>query len=86
MKAKAVVQNSLRQVPPGMDDTLCGKSGRDGENIDQTAIKAAQTGLTRTGESVLYRDLNFMAGSWVGDVAFDDDIRSRDRVDPKIWE
>ena len=85
MRAKAVVQYTLRQIPPAVDQALRRKSRRDGKSINQTAIDVLHTGLALNGDSLLHRDLDFMTGSWVEDAAFDEAIRSQDQVDPKLW-
>ena len=86
MKAKGAVQYTLRQIPPALDEALRRKSRRDGKSINQTAIEVLHTGLALNGESVRHQDLDFMAGSWVEDPAFDEAIRSQDRVEPKLWK
>lgn len=86
MKAKAVVQYTLRQVPKALDEALRRKSRLDGKSINQTAIEVLETGLALNRDKVKHRDLDFMAGSWVEDPAFDEAIRAQDQVDPKLWE
>ena len=85
MKAKAPVQYTLRQIPPVLDEALRRKSRRDGKSINQTAIEVLHTGLALNGDSVIHRDLDFMAGTWVEDASFDQAIRDQDRVDSKLW-
>jgi hypothetical protein len=85
MKAKSPVQYTLRQIPPVLDEALRRKSRQDGKSINQTAIEVLRTGLALNGDSVIHRDLDFMAGSWVEDTAFDQAIHDQDRVDSKLW-
>jgi hypothetical protein len=85
MKSKAPIQYTLRQIPPALDEALRRKSREDGKSINQTAIEALHSGLALAGNSVQHRDLDFMAGSWVEDPAFDEAIGSQDRVDPRLW-
>jgi len=85
MKSKVAAQYTLRQIPPALDEALRRKSQRDGKSMNQTAIEVLQAGLALNGDSLLHRDLDFMVGSWVEDPAFDQAIRSQDRVDPKLW-
>ena len=86
MKAKTVVQYTLRQVPKALDEALRRKSRLDGKSINQTAIEVLETGLALNGDMVKHRDLDFMAGSWVEDPAFDEAIRAQDQVDTKLWK
>jgi hypothetical protein len=86
MKAKAPIQYTLRQIPPALDEALRTKSRQDGKSINQTAIELLHSGLALTGDSIKHRDLDFMAGSWVEDPAFDEAIGAQDRVDPKLWQ
>ncbi len=86
MKGKAPIQYTLRQIPPALDEALRRKSRQDGRSLNQTAIEVLHTGLALAGDSVRHRDLDFMAGSWVEDPAFDEAIGLQDRVDPKVWE
>jgi hypothetical protein len=86
MKSKAQIQYTLRQIPPALDEALRRKSRRDGKSINQTAIEILHSGLALAGDSIQYRDLDFMVRSWVEDPAFDEAIGSQDRVDPKLWE
>ena len=80
-----MVQYTLRQIPSALDEALRRKSRRDGISLNQTAIQVLHTGLALNGDSILYRDLEFMVGSWVEDTSFDEAIRSQDQVDPKMW-
>jgi hypothetical protein len=86
MKVKAPIQYTLRQVPPALDEALRRKSRQDGKSINQTAIEILRSGLALKGDAIKYRDLDFIAGSWVEDPGFDEAIKSQDRVDPKLWE
>jgi hypothetical protein len=85
MKGKIGIQYTLRQIPPALDEALREKSRRERKSINQTAIEALHAGLAVNGHSIIHRDLEFMIGSWVEDPAFDDAIRSQDRVDAKLW-
>jgi hypothetical protein len=85
MKRKSSLQYTLRQIPPVLDEALRGKSRREGKSLNQTAIEVLHSGLALNGDSIRHRDLDFMVGSWVEDPAFDEAIRSQDRVDPKLW-
>lgn len=84
MKAKPAVQYTLRQIPPALDEALRKKSQQEGKSINRTAIEVLQAGLS--GCVIVHRDLEFMAGSWVEDPAFDEAIRLQDQVDPKLWK
>lgn len=86
MKSKAPIQYTLRQIPPALDEALRRKSRQDGKSINQTAIEVLHSGLALAGDSIQHRDLDFMAGSWVEDPAFEEAIGSQDRVDPKLWQ
>jgi hypothetical protein len=86
MKSKAPVQYTLRQIPPALDEALRRKSRQDGKSINQTAIEVLRSGLALAGDSIQHRDLDFMAGSWVEDPAFEEAIGSQDRVDAKLWQ
>ena len=85
MKATPVIQYTLRQIPPALDEALRRKSRQDGKSINQTAIEVLHAGLAVSGEAIIHRDLDFMVGSWVKDPSFDEALRSQDRVDPKLW-
>lgn len=86
MKIKAPIQYTLRQIPPALDEALRRRSREAGKSLNQTAIEVLRSGLALAGDSIRHRDLDFMAGSWVEDAAFDEAIGSQDRVDPKLWE
>jgi len=86
VKSKARIQYTLRQIPPALDEALRRKSRQDGKSINQTAIEVLHSGLALAGDSIQHRDLDFIAGSWVEDPAFDEAIGCQDRVDPKLWE
>ena len=86
MKAQAAVQYTLRQIPPSLDEALRRKSRLEGKSINQTAIEVLHTGLALNGDSILHRDLDFMAGSWVEDASFEAAVRSQVRVDAKLWQ
>ena len=78
MKAKVVVQYTLRQIPPALDEALRRKSRQDGKSINQTAIEVLHTGLALNGDSIRHRDLDFMVGSWF--VGFGASLRWRAAV------
>ena len=85
MRAKASVQYTLRQIPPALDQALRRKSRKEGKSLNETALEVIHTGLALNGDRIEHRDLNFMVGSWVEELAFDEAIRAQDVVDPKLW-
>ena len=80
MKAKTVVQYTLRQVPKALDEALRRKSRLENKSMNQTVIEVLQNGLALSQGTVRHRDLDFMIGSWVEDPAFDEAIRAQDQV------
>lgn len=85
MKTNGVRQHTIRQVPGAIDRALRQKSRREGKSLNTLAIEALSAGLRLRGGSVRHDDLDFMAGSWLEDVKFNEAVAAQDRVDPILW-
>jgi plasmid stability protein len=86
VKAKGDIQYTLRQVPREVDEGLRARSKREGKSLNQTALELLAAGLQLHGEAVRHRDLDFMAGTWVEDPAFDAAIEAQNQIDPELWK
>jgi hypothetical protein len=85
MKANAVCQYTIRQIPRAIDRSLRQKSRREGISLNTAAVEILSAGLRLGGEPLRHDDLDFLAGSWVEDPKFDAAIAAQDQVDEKLW-
>jgi hypothetical protein len=78
------IQYTLRNVPESADRLLREKASTYGMSLNETALKALQTGLGQSSVA-LHHDLDVYAGSWIQDNVFDDVMKDRDRIDDELW-
>jgi hypothetical protein len=79
------MQYTIRNVSKQVDTALRKHAKRRGKSLNQLALDALakEAGL---GEPTRYRDLSWLAGSWVQDPEFDKAIEDQRRIDPDLWK
>jgi hypothetical protein len=82
----AGMQYTLRNIPQKLDEALRRKAKQEGKTLNQVAIDELSRALGINGQPVLHHDLDFMAGTWVEDPAFDEAIADFEKIDPEDWK
>ncbi len=85
MRRVAGKQYTIRMVPPRIDQALRHYAKSHGKSINRAAVEVLATGLGMDGKKSKHHDLDFMAGSWKEDPAFDAAIAAQDQIDPELW-
>jgi len=80
------MQYTLRNIPPAVDRTLRRRAGEEGKSLNETAVEALCRGLGVAEESVRYRDLSDLAGTWIDDPEFEAALADQHRIDRGLWE
>lgn len=78
-------QYTIRHVPPEVDGALRRAARESGKSLNEVAVAALARGAGATLAPVRYRDLDWMAGTWVEDPVFDEVLQAQDTVDPEPW-
>ena len=81
----AGMQYTLRNVPPALDRALRALAEKEGRSLNETAIAALGQALGLGAESVRYRALEDLAGTWQDDGEFDSAIQDQHTIDPDLW-
>jgi hypothetical protein len=80
----ACMQYTLRNIPKEVDAALRRKARQEGKSLNTVAVEALRL-VTGTKPPVKYRDLDFLAGTWVDDPEFHKAIEAQDQIDWEIW-
>ena len=84
MKRKDV-QYTIRDVPPAVDRALRRRAREEEKSLNQTLIESVERGLGLEAGPTVYRNLDFIAGTWVEDPEFDAALAEQDVVDEAEW-
>jgi hypothetical protein len=79
------MQYTVRDIPKRVDSALRKQAKRRGKSLNQIALEA----LSRAAglcELVRYRNLDWLAGTWVHDPEFDKIIEEQRQIDPEMWK
>lgn len=79
------MQYTVRNVPDKLDKELRRRAREEGKSLNEVALEAMARGVGQGAETVRYRDLSGIAGSWKDDPEFDRAIADLDTVDPELW-
>jgi hypothetical protein len=81
------VQYTVRGVSPEVDRALRAEASASGVSLNEATVAALERATLHAGtQSVKYRDLSDLAGTWIEDKEFDKVIASQRRVDPRDWQ
>ncbi|MBI4373322.1 MAG: hypothetical protein HY542_00440 [Deltaproteobacteria bacterium] len=86
MKSSHVRQYTIRNLSRQVDGLLRRKSEEEGKSLNEVVLEALERGVGLTEETVIYKDLDSLAGSWKEDPRFDEALKAQDQVDTKLWE
>jgi hypothetical protein len=84
-QTSAVVQYTLRNVPPAVDRTLRRRAARQAKSLNEVALEALARGAGLESEVAEKHDLDFLLGSWVDDPAVDQALSDQRHVDEDLW-
>lgn len=74
-------QYTIRAVPAAVDSALRQRARREGKSLNAVVVEALRRGLALSAEPVVHHDLDFAAGTWVEDAAFDEAMKDFERID-----
>ncbi len=82
---------TLRKLPPEVSKIVQQRARERGTSINKAVISLLEeaAGIRRKGRgSMLYHDLDTLAGSWTKEEAatFEKVLRKQRRVDPELWQ
>ncbi len=80
------VQLTIRNVPRRLNAALRQKAAQAKTSINSAAIEAMERGLGLSDEPVRYRDLDFLAGTWIEDPEFDKAVAAQRKIEPQMWK
>jgi hypothetical protein len=86
MKAIQNIQYTLRGIPPAVNRFLKKKAEKEGKSLNKVIIECLIKSLNLSGETVIYHDLDDLAGTWHKDAEFDRAINDMHAIDPEIWK
>lgn len=86
MKSSQHNQYTIRNLPPELDKTLRQKAKKSGKSLNAIVLESLARGAGLSGKPAIYRDLSFMAGSWVDDPEFDKAMEDFERIDEECWK
>jgi len=79
------MQYTVRNIPKRIDDVLRKKAKAEGRSLNDVVLDALSRGAGLGTEKVKYRDLSWMAGTWVEDPAFDESMDEHEIIWPERW-
>ncbi|HEY3354616.1 MAG TPA: hypothetical protein VGQ83_15295 [Polyangia bacterium] len=79
------MQYTLRGIPKRVDQVLREKAHREGKSLNEVVIETLTAALGLSEESVRYRDLQDIAGTWVRDAQTEAALEEQRRIDPDLW-
>ena len=80
------MQYTVRNIPDALDAELRERAREQKKSLNKVALETLARGLGLSKETVRYRNLNDVAGSWKEDPAFDQAIADQDTIDPELWK
>ncbi len=80
------MQYTLRNIPRRLDQALRRKAKAEGVSLNEIALTVLAQGLDVEAEPVVYRDLENIAGSWIGDPETERTLAEQDQIDPEMWK
>lgn len=80
------MQYTLRHIPRKLDKALRAKAKAERKSLNRVTIDILARALNLSDEPVRHEDLDWMAGTWVEDPAFDQAVADQQRVHPDDWK
>ena len=82
---EALVQYTLRNVPPELDAALRERARQEGRSLNEVALEALRRDTGLLGERPKRRDLSSFAGTWAEDPAVEEAFADQRRIDERLW-
>lgn len=80
------MQYTIRGIPAELDRALRARAQEEGKSLNDTAVEALLNGAGLGDDSIAYRDLSDIAGTWKKDSAFDAALAEQDQIDESLWK
>ena len=80
------MQYTLRNIPETLDLELRERARRERKSLNQVAVDALASAMGLGADSVRYRELGDLAGTWQDDPEFDQAILDQDAIDDELWK
>jgi hypothetical protein len=79
------VQFTVRRVPRRVARSLRNKARRERKSINSVLVQALVQAAGAGEDEAQFHDLDWLAGTWVQDPAFDAAIAAQDQIDESLW-
>ena len=79
------MQYTVRNIPKNLDEELRRRARDEGKSLNEVALAAMTRGVGQAAETVRFRDLSDLAGTWKEDPEFDAAIEDQDTIDRELW-
>lgn len=79
------MQYTLRNVPTRLDRALREAAAKEKKSLNRVVIEALERGAGLSPETVKYRDLSDLAGTWVEDEETNKVLAEQRQIDPDLW-
>ena len=73
-------------MPRNEDEALRRRAKQAGKSLNQVLLESLRESAGVSGEAARYNDLNDLAGTWKNDKAFEEAIRSFEKIDQDDWK
>ena len=80
------LQYTIRKVPRNVDEALRRRAKQAGKSLNQVLLESLRESAGVSEEAARYNDLNDLAGTWKNDKAFEEAIRSFEKIDQDDWK
>jgi hypothetical protein len=79
------IQFTVRRVPSRVARSLRDKARRERRSVNSVLVQALALAAGTGEDEPRFHDLDWLAGTWVKDPAFDAAIAAQDQVDESLW-
>jgi len=79
------MQYTVRNIPERLDQELRRRAREEGKSLNEVALEAIARGVGHAADTVRFRDLSDLAGTWKEDPEFDAAIEDQDTIDAGLW-
>ena len=80
------MQYTIRNIPDALDLALRERAKQEKKSLNEVVIQSLARALGFSKESVRYRDLGDLAGTWQEDPEFERAIADQHRIDDQLWQ
>ena len=78
-------QYTIRHVPTVVDVALRQRARAENRSLNDVAVEALMRGAGVAEDSVRYRRLDDLAGTWEEDPRFEQALTDQDTIDADVW-